>query len=305
MPIRAYCAQTTRKHTGGVFAVAFDKSGRYGLTAGADRVVRLWNPRTGLQIQTFSGHSRQVLCIALNDDGDALYSGADEPSLRVWDVGRGECVRSLRAHSARINSIALYSKHVLATASYDATVALWDTRSRSSEPAQRMDDARDAVTALQFASPCLLAASVDGMLRTYDVRKGVLTVDDVGAPATAISLSRDGLCVLVATLGNGPCFLDRGTGRTLCAYDGCASKSFALGCDVLYDDAYIVSGSEDGNVLLFDIVEGAQPLLRIGDNEVDKEVIGAIASHPSKHLVLAGCHNGVVKLWQIVVSEDD
>ena len=50
--------------------------------------------------------------------------------------------------------------HVGITGSYDATVRVWDLKSRSFEPIQVIDDARDSVTSLQVTDYEILTGSV-------------------------------------------------------------------------------------------------------------------------------------------------
>ena len=52
-------------HEGPVLAVHFNDDGRYCLSAGKDRTVRLWNPDTGLLIKTYAGHGREVRDVAV------------------------------------------------------------------------------------------------------------------------------------------------------------------------------------------------------------------------------------------------
>jgi len=45
---------------------------------------------------------------------------------------------------------------VILSGSYDATVRCWDCRSRSLEPIQIMDDAKDSVTSIQVSNEEIL-----------------------------------------------------------------------------------------------------------------------------------------------------
>lgn len=56
---------TLKGHKGPVNAVCYNKSGQYCVSAGRDRSVRLWNPSTGLLLQSYNGHARDVLGVAV------------------------------------------------------------------------------------------------------------------------------------------------------------------------------------------------------------------------------------------------
>jgi mitogen-activated protein kinase organizer 1 len=64
--------------------------------------------------------------------------------------------------------------------SYDASVRIWDCRSNSRDPVQILQDASDSVSSVQFSTYELLAASVDGCVRVYDIRMGRLDQDNLG-----------------------------------------------------------------------------------------------------------------------------
>lgn len=43
--------------------------GEYCLTAGNDKLVKLWNPHRGRQIKTYAGHGREVAAVAVYGNG--------------------------------------------------------------------------------------------------------------------------------------------------------------------------------------------------------------------------------------------
>ena len=64
--------------------------------------------------------------------------------------------------------------------SFDATVRLWDCRSQSIKPIQVLDEARDSVSSLDVLGHEIVTGSVDGRVRLYDLRMGMLHVDVLG-----------------------------------------------------------------------------------------------------------------------------
>ena len=74
----------------------------------------------------------------------------------------------------------------------------------------------------------IIASSVDGTVRSYDLRAGRLVSDHVGHPVTCISLSNDSNCLLASCMDSMVRLIDRygGVGlRSKCCDD--ASQSLA------------------------------------------------------------------------------
>jgi mitogen-activated protein kinase organizer 1 len=53
-------------------------------------------------------------------------------------------------------------------------------RSQNRIPIQVLEDAKDSVTSVQIKNYEIITGSVDGKLRTYDLRAGLLSTDVVG-----------------------------------------------------------------------------------------------------------------------------
>ena len=69
--------------------------------------------------------------------------------------------------------------HLTSTGSFDATVRLWDCKSQSTKPIQTFEEARDSVSSLHVIGHELVTGSVDGKLRVYDLRMGIVYVDAI------------------------------------------------------------------------------------------------------------------------------
>jgi mitogen-activated protein kinase organizer 1 len=268
-----------------------------------------------LPIQTYdNGFTHEITAMAVPssssaDDGDTttttILLSASDKTLVLHDVVTGQCLRrSTQAAEGRINAVAVsgINSQVFLSASYDATVRLWDARARHSHrPLQVLKEATDSVTALhvqhepqQQGSAIIRTASVDGVVRSYDLRKGLVYCDDVGSAITGMTQTRDNQCLAVNCLDGIIRLLDLSSSSSsegpnssesllLNTFEGHhVAGQYGLDCCVTANDATIVSGSEDGRAVLYDLVRGTHVQSLIGHTRPTC----CIAPHPKEASVM-------------------
>ena len=70
--------------TAAVYDVALSPTGDQAATAGADGVVRLWDPVTGAPGVTLDGSGTAVQTVVYSPDGSRLASVGDDGVVRIW-----------------------------------------------------------------------------------------------------------------------------------------------------------------------------------------------------------------------------
>jgi mitogen-activated protein kinase organizer 1 len=326
--------------------------GKYCVTGGYDRTVRLWNParidpaaaskkkkkhtlpHDGAEpqapverieelprafcIQTYDNASYPVSAVAVYRDTN-LCIAADK-NCWIVDMVTKQTVRKLsgsRFHAGRVNAVDAGSD-LYATASYDSTVMLWDAKNRGgAAPIQVLKDAKDSVTAVQIVpdSGTIRSASVDGCVRTYDARYGRLIADQLPSPITGMAGTHDGQFVAASCLDGcirllevedrpGPSAPAPGQppAALVNTYEGShAAGQYGLGCCVLSNDSYVVSGSQDGRAAVYDLVRG-DCVQRLAGIHRRSRPVCAVAAHPirqhqrSAAVVTAG-YDGNAIVW--------
>jgi WD40 repeat protein len=77
---------TILKHEGWVAAVAFSPDGKTLASAGADKVVRLWEVGTWKPKGVLKGHSDCVCAVSFSQDGGWLATGSFDGTAKVWSA---------------------------------------------------------------------------------------------------------------------------------------------------------------------------------------------------------------------------
>jgi len=75
-----------RGHPNYIHAVGFMPDGREMVSAGADGIVRVWNPATGAETRSFDWGIGKVCAAAISPDGMLCAAGGENGKVVVWDV---------------------------------------------------------------------------------------------------------------------------------------------------------------------------------------------------------------------------
>lgn len=212
----------------------------------------------------------------------------------LWDVARGRIVRKLSGHTQRVNSVSFSDDaSVLASASYDRTVRLWDVRSSERFPIQILGDAKDSVTSVQILGKEILTGSVDGFVRVYDARQARMISDSLQEPVTSVHFTGDSNCILASCLDSAIRLVDKSNGATLNTYRGHVNKDYRIFNTFTHTDAHIVAGSEDGKVYFYDFVTAKAVQILSGHTAT----VSCIAYHPKAARCLSASFDGTIRLW--------
>jgi mitogen-activated protein kinase organizer 1 len=265
-----------------------------------------------MPIQTYtSGYTHPITSVIATESRTAaqVLVAASQKTLVISDLVTQQLKRRLQGHhTGTINAVAA-ARHAEAylSASYDGTVAIWDGRSSDYKPIQVLKDAKDSVTDVHVVQreddgSCssmngakIRTASIDGVIRTYDLRQGLVDSDDCGSPITSMAATKDGECLVVSCLDGTIRLLQVDSGELLNTYTGHKAGNYGLDVGVLANDSTIISASEDGTCILSDLVKAT----RVQALEVSPgRPTCSIATHPKiSSVVITTSYDETTTVW--------
>ncbi|KAI1180894.1 WD40-repeat-containing domain protein [Nemania sp. FL0916] len=240
----------------------------------------------GRLIQTYSAHGYEVLSLSVARDNARFASAGGDRAVFLWDVATAQTLRRFSGqgqhghginsgHTARVNCVCFAGDGdgLVVSGGLDASVRIWDSRSGNPKPVQVLTEAKDAVTALAAPSGGgggnggaeIVAGSVDGRVRTYDVRAARCVTDVVGPSVTSLALTRDAKAMLVSGLDSKLRLMDRETGGCLKTYadPGWTNENIRVQSILGGKEQYVLTGDElppgqnaEGRVWAWDLVTG-------------------------------------------------
>ena len=285
-------------HEGPVLVTKFTANGNYCMTGSSDRSVKLWAPQRILCLQTYTGpHNYDVFDLDIAGDNSRFVSGGGDKLVFVWDVQSAKAIRRFTGHAQRVKAVAWGAEAtVVASGSEDGTVKVWDCRAGDKDPIQTMSESRDTVSCVRVKGECILAASLDGCLRTYDLRRGALLSDEMTQPIHCFSLSNKDNCALTSHQNSQLCILDLQSGVVLSRYQGKhRAGEYRLACALTMNSHRAVVGSEGKSVVAYSLV-GETDIL--GEGHIDPVL--AIGTHPTDPTtVISGSIDTTARLWRL------
>lgn len=286
-------------HKSGVYVAKFSKDGNHVMSGSHDKTVKLWNPYKGLLIKSYDNiHSQAIFDISIAQDNAKFASVGNEKQVYITDSIKATPIRRYHGHQDRINSVSFNpTETVLVSGSYDCSVRIWDLKSQSNDPIQILKEAKDSITKVIVLNDKIISASVDGKIRTYDIRMGNIVIDSFDSTINGLDISPDEKFMIVSGLDNSIKLFENESVQVVKQFRGLhKSQNFTMTVKYNFDLDGIYTTSETGDIVLYD-------LLKEEKNKVFKaheKASCGLDVHPIKNnLFVSSGFDGKVILWNV------
>lgn len=175
------------EHKAIVNGLTFTPDGKYLVSAGNDKVVRVWDTSTGKTIRTLRGQislgqDGEIYALALSPDGKLLATGGlltgtseEKMAIRLYDFESGELITLLKGHQNTIQSLAFSAdNNFLISGSTDQSAIIWDIEAK--QKLHVLNGHTGYINAVAFTSDSkrVITAGNDKTMRFWQVDTGEL-----------------------------------------------------------------------------------------------------------------------------------
>ncbi|RXI01939.1 hypothetical protein DVH24_015288 [Malus domestica] len=101
-----YVPISAKGHKESVYALSMNDSGSLLVSGGTEKVVRVWDPRTGSKKMKLRGHTDNIRALLIDSTGRFCLSGSSDSMIRLWDLGQQRCVHSYAVHTDSVWALA-------------------------------------------------------------------------------------------------------------------------------------------------------------------------------------------------------
>ncbi|XP_006890790.1 PREDICTED: WD repeat-containing protein 31 isoform X2 [Elephantulus edwardii] len=141
------------------------------VSGGKDKMVVVYNWKTGNVVKKFKGHEREVTKVACIPKSNQLFSASRDRMVMMWDLQGSQPRQQLSGHAMVVTGLAVSPDSTqLCTGSRDNTLLLWDVE--TGQCVERASVSRNLVTHLCWVprEPYILQTSEDKTIRLWDSR---------------------------------------------------------------------------------------------------------------------------------------
>ncbi|CAI9111350.1 OLC1v1011559C2 [Oldenlandia corymbosa var. corymbosa] len=151
-------------------------------TCSTDQKIYVFKIGENHPIKTFSDHQGEVNCVKWDPAGSLLASCSDDRTAKVWSLKQDKCIHDFRGHEKEIYNIRWSPtgpgtnnpnmQLLLASASFDSTVKLWDIE--QGRLLRSLTGHSEAVYSVAFSpnGEYLASGSLDKSVHIWSVKEG-------------------------------------------------------------------------------------------------------------------------------------
>eukprot|EP01113_Clastostelium_recurvatum_P018405 TRINITY_DN2169_c0_g1_i12.p1 TRINITY_DN2169_c0_g1~~TRINITY_DN2169_c0_g1_i12.p1 ORF type:complete len:2586 (+),score=522.10 TRINITY_DN2169_c0_g1_i12:146-7903(+) len=305
-----------------------------------DGTLRMWDPMAGSDLGTLIGHAKGVLSCAFGASSNTVVSASEDSTVKLWDAdlainnssssaaasesdspfssssssSKDKDAKHVAGHTMWINSCSFsYDGTMLATASDDTTVKLWDPNTNL---CTRTLATRSVVRCVSFSPVAnhLLAACDDGHLYLWDLTASSSSATSASTSAYTYSPTsykcHDKSARCVTWSSNGRIAFSGGWDCNLVQSDPFSrsvQKTWAKGSlhegwvEAVAASAtgeHIVSASREGRVVVLEKSRDSYSV-RFTIGEGHSGYVSCVTFSPDGKLIVTGSRDHTLRIWDV------
>ena len=307
---------TLNGHTGPVLSVAVSSNYKFVVSGSGDNTIRIWSVIERKELWSLSGHTGPVYSVAISEDCRFIVSGSQDETVRVWNftLHKEQCV--LTGHMGSVYSVAIDKDSLfMLSGSADKTIRIWNKCEWGDEFTVLGHMKEIYALKISIDDRFIVSGSRDSTIKIWNVeehREEEIKIGHSGSVyAVAISPdldfivsgSRDltiriwNISDLLSPLRNSKGFDSINNHEKVLK----GHKGFIRSVAVSRDSKYIVSGSTDHTVKIWNIAEMREEFSLPGHSNS----VNSVDITDDFTFIVSGSSDHTLILWSVVERRKD
>ena len=254
-------------------SVCFSPDGKFLATGAEDKIIRIWDLATRTIVKYLKGHEQDIYSLDFFPDGKRLVSGSGDRTVRIWDVYNGQCSLTLSIEDGVTTVAVSPDGSLIAAGSLDRTVRVWDAN--KGYLVERLDSSNefgnghmDSVYSVTFTNRGkeIASGSLDRTIKLWSLK-------DLDKQPSSVSKSN-------------------------CEVTYVGHKDFVLSVCCTPDDEFILSGSKDRGVIMWDKQSGEPYIMLQGHRNSVISVSVSPVVNPKGGYFATGSGDCKARIWK-------
>jgi WD40 repeat protein len=277
-----------------VYTASYSRDGRYVVSGGTGKTVKIWDSKNGRLMKTLYGHESIVSSASYRHDGGRIVSASGDNTVKIWDAYTGKEMLTLKGHTNWVWQ-AYFSPDgkKIVSASADRTVRVWDADSGKELLRIPAHDAPVRCVTYSPSGKRIASASVDGVVKLWDGETGaeIRSFEGKAGAVWALAYSPDAKFIVSGGEDGIVRIWDTGNGNLvrLLKQDGGAVYALAYSPD----GSRLAAGAADTVIRTWD----AKSFYASRSFKGHGAAVGALDFSPDSRCLLSGSFDTFIKIW--------
>jgi len=294
-------------HSARVTDFAISADGRRMLSGDANKLLILWDVRTGEKLKELSGHTTAIRSVAISSDGRRALSAGSAERIRYWDLESGRVIHKFDDHGDFVGAVAFSPDDKrMASVGSDAMLRVWALQTHTLLYKFRANYSWLRDVAFSADGRRIITCGNDAHADVWDPETGnrIAHLGVHGAPVGNAVFSPDGKYALTGSFDNLVQIWDISTGKEVRSFIGHAGS--ISGVAFTPDGSHVLSCAADGTACVWKAWEGERyknekpAFTFLGHGRP----IGAISCSPDGRYAMTCGDDGKIRLWRMPLQVD-